>query len=367
MAFSRPTFSALVARVSADMRSRLLEQGKRADPILRRTKMWVLARVYAAIWHVLYETLEWLSKQVLPSTATDIEYLKAFGTAVNIEQKLAQKSTGVVRFTGTNTTVVPSGTEFVSESGAVYVTTSSGTISGGQVDVAARADLAGAEFNLESGAALTLVGAIIGVDDEVTFVSGWDTGTDDEKIEPLRDRILARTRNTPQGGSKADYEMWALEVPGVVRAWCVPLARGAGTVDLYFLHAEGTGFGPPPVASLGGIPSDDQVSEVQEYLDAKRPVTADVQVFKATAVEVDFEIDALTPSTPETQDAIVAQLNRLFFERALTANTVTIHPSELNVAMAQAEGVEGFDMNDPAAAVTASIGEVLVTGVMTYT
>lgn len=358
MAFSRPTFSALVARVSADMRSRLLEQGKRADPILRRTKMWVLARVYAAIWHVLYETLEWLSKQVLPSTATDIDYLKAFGTAVNIEQKLAQKSTGVVRFTGTNTTVVPSGTEFVSESGAVYVTTSSGTISGGQVDVAARADLAGAEFNLESGAALTLVGAIIGVDDEVTFVSGWDTGTDDEKIEPLRDRILARTRNTPQGGSKADYEAWAMEVAGVTRALCVPLARGAGTVDVYFLHESGTG--------TVGIPTSPQIAEVQAWIDDKRPVTADVEVKAPTEVPVDVEVADLDPDNPTTQAAIEAALGAMFLEYALTKAEVTIYPSAFNVAIAGAEDVDGFDLNDPAAAVTASIGEVLVAGSVTF-
>lgn len=358
MAFTRPTFAELVARVSADMRSRLLEQGKRADPLLRRTKMWVLARVYAAIFHVLYETLEWISKQILPSTATDIDYLKAFGTAVNVEQKTATKSVGTVRFTGTNTTVVPSGTEFVREDGTVYVTTASGTISGGQVDVLARADLAGADGNLDSGVTLSLVEAIIGVDPEVSYVSGWDTGTDDEEIEPLRDRILERTRNTPQGGAKADYEVWARQVSGVFRAWCVPLARGAGTVNVYFLHDEGTGF---------GIPTSGQVDDVQEWIDPLAPVTADVLVAAPTEVEVDFEIDGLTPDTSETRAALEAELDALFLANALKANTSTIYPSAFNVAIAQAEDVDGFDLNAPAAAVTASIGEVLVRGSMTYT
>lgn len=359
MAFTRPTFAELVTRVSADMRSRLLEQGKRADPLLRRAKMWVLARVYAAIWHVLYETLEWLAKQILPSTATDIDYLKAFGTAVNVEQKLAAKSTGVVRFTGTNTTVVPSGTEFVREDGAVYVTTASGTISGGQVDVAATADLAGAAYNIDSGVGLALVEAIVGVDSDVAYVSGWDTGTDDETLEPLRDRVLARTRNTPHGGTKADYELWAREVAGVFRAWCVPLARGAGTVNVYFLHDNGDG----PVK----VPTTEQVDAVQAYIDTKRPVTADVLVAAPTEVEVDVEIDGLTPDTPETQAAIEAELDAMFLAAALTATTVTIHPSSFNIAIAQAEDVEGFDLNVPAAAVSASLGEVLVPGTVTFT
>lgn len=359
MAFARPTFSELVTRISADMRSRLLEQGRRADPLLRRAKMWVLARVYAAIWHTLYETLEWLSKQILPSTATDIDYLKAFGTAVAVDQKLAAKSVGVVRFTGTNTTVVPSGTQFVRDDGAVYVTTESGTISGGQVDVAAEADLAGADYNLESGVGLSLVDTIIGVDSDVSFVSGWDTGTDDETLEPLRDRILQRTRARRGAGTKDDYETWALQVDGVFRALCVPLARGAGTVDVYFLHNEGTG--------AAKIPTSGQIAAVQAHIDTLRPPTADVIVKAPTEVDVDVEIADLTPDNSGTRDAIEAELESMFLASALLDTTTTIYPSAFNIAIARADDVEGFDLNDPSAAVTASIGEVLVLGSVSYT
>lgn len=361
MAFARPTFDALVARIAGDMRSQLLAAGKRADPLLRRSKMWVLSRVYAALYHVLYGVLEWISFQILPSTATDISYLTAFGEAFGISRLLATKATGVVTFTGVDTTPIPSGTEFVREDGFVYVTTADGEIGSstpGEVNIAAEADVEGEDGNMDSGTTLTLSEPIAGVDSAVTWASGFDDGTDDETIEALRTRILERMAQTPQGGSAADYEIWAKQVAGVFRALAVPLARGAGTVDLYFLHTGGTGI---------GIPTGGQVTTVQAYIDSKRPVTADCDVLAPTEVAVDFTIDALTPDTAETRAAIEAELTSLFSSVALVEGAETIYPSQFSQAAQAAEGVTGCDIDVPAAAVTAATGEVLVLGTITWT
>lgn len=361
MAFERPTYDALVTRIAGDMRSQLLAAGKRADPLLRRSKMWVLSRVYAAMYHVLYGVLEWLSFQILPSTATDIDYLKAYGKAFGIDWLEATAATGTLRFTGVDTTVIPSGTEVVREDGVVYVTTANGTVGStttGLVDIAAEADVAGTDGNMDSGTTLALASPISGVDSEVSWQAGWDDGTDDETLEALRDRILDRMRETPHGGAKADYELWARDVAGVFRALCVPNGRGAGTVDVYFLHESGTGF---------GIPTVGQISTVQAYIDTVRPVCANVIVAAPSTTSVAFTIDALTPDTVETRAALESELDAMFLSVALIEGSETVGISQFYEAIAAAADVESFTIVAPATAQTAATGEVLVRGTMTYT
>lgn len=358
MAFARPTYDELVTRVSGDMRSQLLAAGKRADPLLRRSKMWVLARVYAAVYHVLYGVLDWVSRQILVSTATDIDYVIEHGRTDGVEQKLATKASGVLRFSGTPTTAIADGTTVVREDGVTYVTTDAGVVGGGgTVDIAAEASEAGADGNMTSGTTLTMASTIAGIDAEVEWVSGFDAGTDDETVDALRDRVLARRRETPHGGAAGDYEMWSLEVAGVFRALAIPLARGAGTVDVVFLHTGGTGI---------GIPTSGQIEDVDDYLNGagRRPVTADMLVRAPTEVDVDFDFGSLDPDTGPIRTAIEEALDDLFLEKALT--TTTINPSDFYTAIAAVEGLDGFDLDLPASAATCAEDEVLVRGTMTW-
>ena len=54
-------------------------------------------------------------------------------------------------------------------------------------------------------------------------------GADEQSDLLLLQRVLARLRQPPHGGADFDYIRWALEVPGVTRAWVYPLELGAGT------------------------------------------------------------------------------------------------------------------------------------------
>lgn len=359
MAFARPTYAELVTRIAGDMRSQLLAQGKRADPLLRRSKMWVLSRVYAAIYHVLYEVLEWISLQILPSTATDIDYLVSHGVTYAITRLPATKATGMVRFTGDDTTVIASGTEFVRDDGEAYVTTAEAEIGSsvsGQVDVAAEAVDAGGDGNMDDGTALSLSSPIAGVD-AVAWLSGFDDGTDLEELEELRTRLLERTATTPHGGASDDYVIWAKEINGVFRVLPVGNARGAGTVDVYFLHEEGTGI---------GIPTSGQIAAVQAHLDDVRPVTADVLAKAPSQVSVAFTFTALDPDTEDVRDAIEAELDALFLSKALVSGEEEIAVSEFYVAVAGATDLNSFTMTAPATAQTAATGEVLVRGTITW-
>lgn len=95
-----------------------------------------------------------------------------------------------------------------------------------------------------------------------------------ESDEGLRARALEQVRSRGGGGTAADYVGWTLALEGVAAASAAPLARGAGTVNVYFV---------PAADAPEGL--DGQVSAA---LEERRPVGADVRAIRAqsTAVNV---------------------------------------------------------------------------------
>lgn len=348
MAFARPTFDELLTRVRGDLRSKMQEAGKRPT-LLRRTKMWVLAYVYTFIWHILYGELVWLSKQILPSTATDLDYLQDFGAAYKIELLTATKAEGEITFTGDDASVIPVDTEVVREDGFVYIVTAEATIASGTCTTTARAELAGSAGNMPSDSPLTLSSPISGVDSDVTIDSGFESAVDVETIEPYRDRILERTSEPAHGGDLNDYKVWAREVSGVSKVLVLggedEGGHGAGTVTIYFLQQ-------------GGIPSSPEIATVLAHVNAKKPVTAKVYVHAPTPVEVPISIDAFTPDDSAKKIAAEASIDAFFTAKAL--EEAVVYPNELYAAIGATSGVVSFDLDAPTGAVTAGVGEVLI-------
>lgn len=78
-----------------------------------------------------------------------------------------------------------------------------------------------------------------------------------ESDAALLARVLDDIRRPPAGGNQYDYIKWALEIDGVARAYCVPLAQGLGTVDVIILaDAAVTGSEiPSSSARIGAVTS----------------------------------------------------------------------------------------------------------------
>ena len=113
-------------------------------------------------------------------------------------------------------------------------------------------------------------------------------------LRPLRSRVIRSYRVIPHGGSASDYETWALEVPGVTRAWCRGGFLGPGTVGVYIMRDDD----PQPV------PNADQLAEVQAYIEPLRPVTAEVHVRPPVQKPVIYQLK-LTPDTFELRSWMV--------------------------------------------------------------
>ena len=351
MPFNRPTLEELIERDIADIESRLPS----SDARLRRSNLNVLSRIHSGVAHGLYGFLDWMSKQLLPDTS-EVEFLDRQASIYNITRKAATKSTGSITFTGTNTTVIPINT-IVQRSDAVeFMTDAEATISGGVASVAVTAVVAGTNSNTAASSAANLVTPIAGVNSAATVNSGGlANGTDTETDDALRIRLLDRIQQPPHGGADFDYTKWALEVAGVTRAWVYAQELGLGTVSVRFVVDDHE-------SSI--IPDSTKVTEVQDYIDALRPVTAAVTVVAPVAVPLDLTITGLSPATSTVQAAVTAELTDLLRREAEPGGTILI--SHIREAISVAAGEVDHALTTPSADVTHSTGEIAILGTITW-
>ena len=352
MPFQRPSLADLDTRLVADIESRLAG----TDPRLRRSFLGAQARAQAGAHHELYGFLAWIALQAFPDTAEAAE-LARWASIWGVERVAATAATGSLALTGTTGTVVPAGTVWRSGAGQDYASTAEVTLAAGAAFAAVRAAAAGAAGNAALGAKVRLVSPIAGLVSDAAASTALAGGADEESDGSLRARLLARMREPPRGGTKADYELWGLSGHAdVTRAWPRPLAGGLGTVTVYVMT---------DYATDDGIPDAAVVAAVQAYIDARRPVTADVTVAAPAAVELDFTINSVMPDTAAVRAAIEAEVADLILRQSEPGGTILI--SHIREAISTAAGEYDHVLVAPAANVQHTAAQIAVMGAITWT
>lgn len=349
MPFSRPDLPTLINRAEADIETRL----PGADARLRRSNLNVLARVHSGAAHGLYGYLEWLARQVIIDTA-DGDMLERHASIWGVERKAASPAVGNITVTGTNGAIVPADSTLARSDGAQYSTDAEATIAGGTATIAVTAVDGGQAGNAAAASMLSFDTPIAGVSATATVGAGALTGgADIETDNDLRARLLARIQAPPHGGAQHDYIAWALEVPGVTRAWVYPAELGLGTITVRFVRDD----------DASPIPDAGEVAAVQAYIDALRPVTADLTVVAPVAVPLNFTID-IVPDTAAIRAAIEAELRDLLLRAAEPGATILL--SHIREAISLATGENDHILTTPAANVTHAIGEMATFGAITW-
>lgn len=350
MAWIRPLLQTLIDRNQADIEASL----PGTDARLRRSNLNIIAKIISACTHGLYGYLEYIAKQILPDTA-DTTYLDRHASLwLSVPRKAASYATGQVVFTGSNGILIPAGTVLVRSDGIEYDTDADATIVAGTATANVTGMTAGQTTNAIANTQLSLASPIAGITGTVLVGSGALVGgADTEDDEDLRARVIARIKQAPHGGSDFDYETWALEVPGVTRAWVYPLELGIGTVVVRFVRDNDVSL----------IPDAGEIAAVQAYIDERRPVTAQVTVAAPTAVPLNFSID-LTPDTAPVRAAVEAELRDLILREAIPGGTILL--SHIREAISIAAGEQNYVMSAPAADVTNTVGNITTFGAITW-
>ncbi len=350
MPYARPTLQELIDRAEADFQSRL----PGAEAGLRRSNLGVLARVDSGAVHGLYGFVDWAAKQIIYDTA-EMDALKRHAGFWGVPWRPATFASGQVVFTGIDGAVIDAGTVVQRSDGVDFATASPVVVAGGTATANVVSLAAGVGGNTAEGTPLTLSSPIAGVSGVATVgAGGLKGGGDDEGQESLLARLLDRIRQPPHGGAAHDYVTWALEVPGVTRAWVFPLHFGAYTVGVTFV-TDGAAGGPIPDAAT--------VAAVQAHIEGRCPVGADPHVFAPVPKPIHPTV-RVTPDTPAVRLAVQAELDDLILREAVPGGTILL--SHLREAISLAAGETDHALLAPVANITHAVNEMAELGSITW-
>jgi uncharacterized phage protein gp47/JayE len=246
--------------------------------------------------HGLYGYINYFSKQSPPQPDSDLEtLLKWSDLTIDPPYIDAVSATGTATFTGTDTTLIPAGTEIINLSGITYITNANANIAGTTVNVAITAVDPGSAGNAEAGTTFTLVNPISGINSQGTYIASG--GGDAETREQLYNRMQRQLSTPPRAGGIGDYENWALEASTeVAKAWEFPGEPEVGYITIVIATAD------------LGTPSGGLITIVQNYIDLKRPILMAVPITGSPAIVRAPNYQTLNLTI---QDALASQHNAI--------------------------------------------------------
>jgi uncharacterized phage protein gp47/JayE len=350
MPLARPKLSELILRCEQDLASRL-----GLGQLIPRGPAAALARVIAGTAHGQYGKIEAEVANVWPDTC-DAENLDRWGALLSLPRKPAVAAEGLVVMVGTNGTTIAQGSLVQRADGRQFATLNPATVVGGTANIPVLAVETGYGGNTAALTPLVLASSVVGTINSVQVDAiGLEGGVDEEGDEAFRARLVQRLSMPPAAGTAGDYERWALEVPGVTRAWALPANQGPGTVGVTFV-VDGD-----PVSI---IPTPSKVAEVQAYIDARKPITASVLVFAPVLITVDFTIHVV-PDTAEVRQAVSDSLEVLLEREGAPASTIPL--SHVREAISLAPGETDHVLTAPVADLVIGAGHIPAVGTITWT
>jgi uncharacterized phage protein gp47/JayE len=354
MPFTRPSLGALRTRIADDLMNKL----PGADTRLRVNNLRAFSEVQAGASHLLHGRLEWSFRQLFPDTA-ESEFLDRWASIWGVARIPASAASGTATWTAQPDTRITAGSQVQRADGVRYTTIDGASESGGLITLQLDAMTQGAIGNAEPGTQLNLVTTFAGVAVQgVVDPPGLAGGADRQSDALLLLAVLLRIQQPPHGGAAIDYIRWALEVPGVTRAWCYPVELGPGTVTVRFMMDDVR-------ADNHGIPEPADVALVAAHIDPLRPVTAHVYVTAPIPFPVHVSISELAPDTPAIREAITNNIRQMLLDEAEAGKPIYL--SQWSTAIGLTSGVSRFVMDEPAAQSNPAAGYIVTLDGVSFT
>lgn len=355
MPYATPDFNVIRDGILRDIANQPRPDGKQAN-IASDGDYFIRANAHGCAVEGLYQHQQWIARQIFPDQSDD-EYVERHASLRGLTRKAATVASGTISFSGTVGSDVPAGTEAKTSGDVSFVTTASDAIGGdGTLVLAAQAAGSGAAGNQAADTALNLTAAPAGIVSTASIVS-MTGGTDRESIASLLARLLFVLRNPPCGGALHDYYTWALNVPGVTRAYPYSQRRGAGTTDVVIL-------------TEGGLPDGALIAAVQAYIETQRPTTADVLALGPTGVAVNVTADLVLAAGYELAvvGAVIDAKLAAYFDTLKPGDTA--FANKIRSLISDTAGVVDFTLAAPLANVITLVDathvEMPVLGVTTW-
>ena len=361
MSYPTPTLAEIDARLQAEL------PASAETEAMRRNLYEPLAAATAGAVYSLWGYVDWVARQIHPQDCDDQVLEDAFASFwLSSGRKAPSNASGTITVYGT------AGTGITQDARWTYGKHEYAPLAevimpdSGSVVMAVVCLTAGQTGNVVSGAKLTLANPIAGIQQAaIVAAPGITGGADIESYEALRQRVLDVRAAGGDTGKTADWERWALEVPGVTRAWCIPHFVGFGTTVVFFVRDGDEDI----------FPDDQEVATTTAHLRDDGTPFGEVHGASPVRRVIDVTL-SIVPDTPtnrtEAEEALrksiaiqAAPVDREKLKAGLTRG-VTIRRSHLTEALSAVSGEVDHTLTVPAGNVSCAPGELAVLGAVTW-
>ncbi len=308
------------------------------DLELARSNIQALSFVQAVGLHGAYRYLrDFIARQAIPNKAVG-EFLDGWLETYGMQRKPAAAAQGPATGTGVTGALLAAGTLVQGAAGTQYRVSADVVVAAGVFSAQVVALVAGAAGNAPGSTALSLVSPVAGIDSGwvADVASGLSGGADQELDADAVYRLTQRLSSEPMGGSPADYARWALQVPGITRAWGVRNPGGATTAGVLIMAD----------ANVDGLPTPTQRAMVLDYIrDPRRGPPDELFVIIPSPVIVNIALN-LSPDTAAIRAGVSAAIKDLFFREAVPGGSIP--HSHLSEAISLVVGEYNHTISGPA-------------------
>lgn len=277
-----------------------------------------------------YKIIEERFKNTFAETASG-EYLDKIANEIGVTRRKATYSRGILKLIGEIGTKIPKGSKFSSDT-FIFKTVDDCTInSEGYCNVEIIAEKAGLRCNLPSKSITKIPVTIPGLN-SIINEEAMTGGFDEESDEDLRMRYFIKVREPLTSGNIYHYRKWALDVKGVGAVKVFPLWQGPGTVKLVIIDIN------------KNIANQELIQRTKEYIEALRPIGADVTVTTATPKNISISVKIkIADNVVEDDVKRIINENLIIFFKKIDFNTTYLSYAKINQTIIQSEGVLDID------------------------
>ena len=253
---------------------------KNAITPLKKSFFEQLSNTFSSTFLLIYIYLNQILRDSFLTTCTEDRVLSYFAPLKDVTRKEPTVSTGVIRFFGVDTTLVPLGTILLYNE-LEYITLEDGTIAAGIADIDAESVEKGTANNTIASIDMFLANGIEGINNKALSTLGFTEAIDEETIESVRTRTKQKFASTTAIDNDNFYKSLANEIPNVKATFISDIKNGVGTFGVTILTNSGT-----------GIPVQSDIDEVEQYFidNEAIPVYVEVEYFLPTVVPQNFSI-----------------------------------------------------------------------------
>lgn len=207
------------------------------------------------------------------------DYIDLKADEYGLTRKSATYARVLIKFTGANGTVLPSGSIVGTLDNRLYVTEADMTIGeDGTGACYVISSEAGAKYNVNIGEISYLpikYTGIISVTNEKAYTEAYDKESDEEFVK----RYYVKVQEVATSGNVSHYKQWCLGISGVGSANIYECTNAAGQKEngcVLCIITDSNHKGA----------SEELVKQVKEYIESVRPVGAKVYVISSTELEI---------------------------------------------------------------------------------